>query len=942
MDAADDIRFGAFTLRPRRKQLLRDGEPVSIGQRALDLLIALAQRPGEVLDRDALLAAVWPGRQVEESNLRAQVALLRKALGDGEPGADSRPDHVLTVPGRGYSLVTPIAAPAAALSDRAPPPVSPAASALPMRLQPVLGREAEIEMLTDRLRQHRFVSIIGAGGIGKTTVALAVARHIAAESAEPPRFLDLGAMTDGTLVSAQVLAALEGGGPTQGSRLVLLDSCEPVIGAAAELAERILRTTPAVQLLATSREPLRAEGEWSYRLPSMESPPAGQAITVEAALRFPAVALLAERLQAAGAALPDTEEEVALAAQICRQLDGIPLAIELAATRAAQLGLRALAERLDDRFRLLMQGRRTALPRHQTLRATLDWSHGLLPSEEQRLLRRLAIFQGCFTLDAAVAVGGDDAQPDGTEAVAIVDRVARLLDKSFLAPQPRAGEMAYRCLDTTRLYLLDKMEEAGEFAAIARRHARHFAAVFREAEALWAALPVAEARARLAPDLDNLRGAIDWALGPGREPETGIALTLSGVPLWSALGMIGEAGRRLEAAIAAFQGMAERDPRLGMRLYAALGTVTVNLDGTLESAWVNTLIFAERLGDTEHRLRALNGLTVGAMRRDYREALDYANRFRALAWAEGQPDDGPVGDRLVGYIQHMRGEQAEARRLTESMLARYPRRALQPHQTKLNFFDQRILSKSTLATILWLQGETEAALILGDETVAEAKALEHPFSQFFALGVMAGPLALLSGDLKRAAAARTAILEGWPSNHGWVLRGRSFLALEMMAGDQPEEGLALLREQQAAMSPSSFNKRLPVLHAGIIATLLRLGRPEEALPVAEAALADARASDERWFEPEYARLRGECLVALDAAHAPEAEAEFRAALEQAEAQTARAWSLRLATSLARLRRDEECRARLAALLTHFPAALDTPDLRAARALLATGREQATQ
>ncbi|MDQ1078083.1 winged helix-turn-helix domain-containing protein [Pseudoroseomonas cervicalis] len=958
---SEEIRFGAFTLRPGRRQLLRGDTPVRIGQRALDLLIALARRPGEVLDRDALLPAIWPGRHVEDSNLRAQMAALRRALGEGE--AEAETGHVLTIPGRGYSFVAPPpdAAPPgpAGPVPTAPAPFAPAPpelaqpdmaplGTLPLRLQPVLGREADAALVIARLRERRFVSLIGAGGIGKTTLALSLARQLAPDYAQPPLFVDLGTLADGTLAAGRLLAALQaeaearpgtarpaslGAALAGARRLVILDSCEPVIGAAAALAEQLLQAAPALHLLATSREPLRAEGEWSYRLPSMAAPPADAALGPEAALGFPAVALFVERLQAAGAAPPDAAG-LALIAGICRQLDGIPLAIELAATRAAQLGLAALAARLDDRFRLLMQGRRTALPRHQTLRATLDWSHELLSPEEQRLLRRLAVFQGCFSLEAALAVGGGAEAADPAEAAALVDRLGLLVDKSFLALQARPGGTAYRCLDTTRLYLLQKLEEAGEAEAVALRHARHYAALFEAAELLWASLPVAEARARLAPDIDNLRTAIDWALGRGCQVETGIALTLAGVPLWSALGMVEEARDRLDTAIAAFRGEVEQDPRLGMRLYAALGTITVFLSGTLEAAWVNTLVFAERLGDVEHQLRALNGLALSAMRRDYREALAHARRFRDIAWREGQRDDGPVGDRLVGYILHMLGEQAEARRLTEAMLERYPQRALQPHQTKLNFYDQRILSKSTLARILWLQGESAAALALADETVEEARALGHPFSHFFALALSAAPLAYLAGDTARAATARATILAELRQVPGWVLWGEAYWGLEMTGeAARAEEGLALLRRSLAAMPDTAFSRRIPVFHDGLARAALRLGRPAEALAIIDAALADARGCGEAWYEPEYLRLRGDGLAALGA---PEAEilAAYEAALALAGAQGARAWSLRAATSLAR--RRPAARDALAALLARLPPGEDTPDRRAALALLQPG------
>ncbi|WP_370688651.1 winged helix-turn-helix domain-containing protein [Roseomonas sp. GC11] len=957
MTSEEEISFGEFSLFPGRKLLLRGGEPVRIGQRALDLLVALARRPGEVMDREALIPAVWPGRHVDDSNLRAQMATLRKALGETE--AEAR--HVLTVPGRGYSFVAPLRqaappVPVPAPSSPAPSPSAPDPASLPLlggglpaRLQPVVGREAEIALIAGHLATRRFVSIIGAGGIGKTTVALSVARRLAANYTEPPLLLDLGALTDGALAPAQLLAVLSGaalsGAPASGAstanagslasalggarRLIILDSCEHVIGAAACLAEQILQAGPGLQILATSREPLRAEGEWTYRLPSMECPPEGAPLPARQALAFPAVAFFVERVQATGALHSLDDEEAALVARICRQLDGIPLAIELAATRVALLGLGPLAERLGDRFRLLMQGRRTALPRHQTLRATLDWSHDLLPPEEQRLLRRLAIFQGCFSLDAALAVCGDEGEDPAT----LVDRIGGLVDKSFLMPQPRRVEVAYRCLDTTRLYLTGKLEEAGEAEAIALRHARHYAASFREAEALWERLPVAEARARLCPDIDNLRAAIGWCLGAGGQAALGTALTLSGVPLWSALGLMDEARQRLEAASAAFRGEVEPDPHLGMRLYAALGTVTVFLSGTVEAAWVNTLVFAEQLGDTEHQLRALNGLALGAMRRDYQEALGHALRFQQIAWRDGQPADGPVGDRLVGFILHMQGEQPEARRLTEAMLARYPRRTLQPHQNKLNFYDQRILALATLARIRWLQGEAGPALALAREVAEEARQLDHPSSIIFALGITLWPLAFLMGELEEAAAARLVIQRDLPPLRGWVLWTDAYRGAEMIARDEVEEGLPLLRAAMDAMSPTSFTIRMPLLHAGVVQGLLRLGRAAEALALLDAALEVARQGTELWFEPEYLRLRGEILLALDRP-LPEVAAAFEAALAVAGRQGALAWSLRAATSLVALRRPgaagEADRAGLSAFLARYAPGEDTPDLRAAR------------
>ena len=442
------------------------------------------------------------------------------------------------------------------------------------------------------------------------------------------------------------------------------------------------------------------------------------------------------------------------------------------------------------------------------------------------------MFHGCFTLDAALAVG--TAAP-GEEAETI-ERIGSLVDKSFLAVQPRLGETAYRCLDTTRLYLQPKLEEAGESADVSQRHAQYYLGVFATAAPLWETAPVAEARTRLLPRSRQSPRRHRLEPRPGGRCRHRIALTLAGVPLWSALGLLDETRRRLEAAIAADRARGVPDPGQSMRLQAALGSCTVFLSGTVEAAWAETLRLAEGLGDTEHQLRALNGLALGAMRRDYAEA-EQRKRFRDLAWRHGQPDDGPVGDRLLGYVLHMTGRQAEARQLTEAMLARYPRRSLQPHQNKLNMFDQRILSLGVLARIQWLQGEAAAALALCDAALAEARAMEHPFSQFFALSMMAAPIALLAGDLARARAAREEMTVGFRQTEGWLLWGEAYHALERISAGRSAEGAAALRAALAAMPDSAFSRTFPLFHAGLAQALLDVGRPDDALAAIEAALA---------------------------------------------------------------------------------------------------------
>lgn len=532
------IAFGPFLLLPRQRELRRAGAPVPIGSRALDILILLAERAGEVVGNEEILARVWSGMRVEEGNLRVHIAGLRKALGD----TGRKAKLIANVPNRGYALVSPVqtaAAPRAHIR-------------LPRRLTTVLGRAACIATLAGEIGPHRFVTLVGPGGIGKSTVAIAVAERLAARFADGVAFVDFSGIGSPAVVAATVAGALgvpaASGDPradllaflARRSVLVVFDCCEVAVEALALLAEAILKAAPDVCILATSREPLCGEGERLFRLPPLALPAPGSAPRLEAALSHAAIRLFAERAHAADDGFAATDANIAEIIEICRRLDGIPLAIEIVAARVAQMSLRELGDRLDGRFSLLIRGRRTAVARHQTLRATLDWSFDLLGADEQRLAMRLAIFRGAFSTDAAAAVAICDGSGD---AVAVAEGVARLVDKSLVSVERGASAAHYRLLDVTRAYLIEKLEASGDFDAICGVHARYFLALLTDGPD--PAEP--RARRRLARSLDNIRAAIAWAFGPGGDADTGIALTLAARPLWTALGLTGEMRQMLAA-----------------------------------------------------------------------------------------------------------------------------------------------------------------------------------------------------------------------------------------------------------------------------------------------------------------------------------------------------------------------------------------------------------
>jgi predicted ATPase/DNA-binding winged helix-turn-helix (wHTH) protein len=448
------LAFGPFCLFPAERRLEREGKPVRLGGRALDLLIVLVERAGEVVSNRALLEGVWRNVNVEESSLRFHIKNLRKALGDTQ--SDTR--YVTNVPGRGYCFAAPIDRMARADARHSGGLRIGARTSLPARGTEVVGRSDSIDAVSRKLSRRRIVTICGPAGIGKTTLAIATAEALRSTFGNAVLFVDLAPIEDPSLVVSALVSALglvlREDDPVSAvvdflrdeRLLVVLDNSEQVIEAVAGLVDRILRETVQIHMLVTSREPLRIEGERVHRLAPLECPPIKADITADDAKTYAAVQLFVDRATASVDGFSLTDALAPAVAEICRRLDGIPLAIELAAARVEFFGISTLASRLDSMFALLTQGRRFALPRHQTLRATLDWGYDLLSPTEQAVLRRIAIFRAPFTLDSALAViDGPAASIDNA-----VDAMANLVAKSLLSAQSRGDIALYRVWQRAR------------------------------------------------------------------------------------------------------------------------------------------------------------------------------------------------------------------------------------------------------------------------------------------------------------------------------------------------------------------------------------------------------------------------------------------------------------------------------------------------------------
>ena len=466
------LLFGPFELNVTERSLKKADEAVPLGGRAFDILMALIDRAGEVVTKGELIAKAWPDVMVEEGNLRVQLSALRKALGDGQ--FSSR--YISSVQGRGYCFVAPLVR-RGGTQDEGSGFVG--SSNLPPALGRMVGRDEAVRDIRARLRAERLVTVLGAGGIGKTTVAVAVGHTASTDFSDGVFFIDLSTLQHKEQVFRAVAAAIglshQFVDPKDAlfkvirnlKALVILDTCEHLVATTAELADDLLQRAPGVGLLATSRASLQTASESVFRLLPLDCPPDQARLTAVQALSFSAARLFVERVSARGNNFSLSDDDAPAVAEICRKLDGIALAIELAAGRAATFGIRDTLLRLGSRLDLLKFGRRTANPRHQTLRATLDWSHDHLSEAERTVLRRIAIFAGQFTLNAAVAV----AEQQDITGADIADAIGSLVDKSLVGLTTDHCGSSYQLLDTTRSYALEKLKAAGEVDRVAAQHA---------------------------------------------------------------------------------------------------------------------------------------------------------------------------------------------------------------------------------------------------------------------------------------------------------------------------------------------------------------------------------------------------------------------------------------------------------------------------------------
>jgi len=936
--------FGSFQLIPHRRLLLDGSQPTGVGSRALDILIALVEAAGTIISNRQIMARVWEGTHVEDGALRVHIAALRKVLRDGKDGNR----FILNVPGQGYCFTAPVTQGAQQPEPSAPQPA--AKLPRPRQYGDVVGRADSIAALVAQLGRRRLLTIVGPGGIGKTTVAIAVANAVADSFSGGVAFVPLAAVTDAAHVSSAIGRAIELEAADPGSLanistwlrdkhlLIVLDNCEHVIDKAAEIAEILLKAAPLVRILATSREPLRAEEEALHRLATLSVPLPSTSITAAEALAYSSVQLFVERAVASFDRFAFTDATAAVVCEICRRLDGLPLALELAAVQVEAIGLHDLLRRLEDRFGILTKGRRTALQRQQTLRATMDWSHDLLPQRERIVLRRLAAFRGDFTMETAceVASGGD------IQAVGIVESIADLTDHSLISTDIGSDITWHRLLETTRIYAAEKLEQSGEANTLRRRHAAYFRSLFEQAEQERDGVLREGWLATYARLIDDVRSALDWAFSPDGDHQLGASLTAAAVPLLIDLSLLTECRERTERALAVL-GEDQAMTSVRMRLSAGLGwslMYGVGRSADAAAAWRKTLELAEALNDSNYRRHALWGLCIDQFNNgNVRVAVSYAERVAALIGASSRVSDLMTADRLQATALHYLGDQARARHFIDRALAHGLTVAVGTRSVGAGL-DLVVSAHYFQARILYLQGHANQARRIVVQNIAECEGARQPLTFCSVLGQGACPIAFLAGDLDDAERYGRMLLAHTErfQIRLWNIWARCFVSLVAIRRGQTDQGIKGMQEGLTAAGEARLLPRFLLIRGEYARHMAQAGAANEALRSVEELLAACEARDEGWYVPELLRIQADLLLSVAAGEADQAEVLYRRSLDLAREQDARAWEMRTGISYARFliwcRRRADAIALLQAVLDRYPDAGETEDARAARALLA--------
>lgn len=908
----EEIRFGPFCLLPDRGLLLRNEQPVRLGSRAAEILTLLARNAGTLVSKSEIIGKVWPDTIVVEANLSVHMSALRRALDDDSATSA----YIVTVPGRGYRFVAPVVvdhsgAPHVTASGDGP-------SNLPLLMTRLIGRSDILASLLARLPEQRLTTIVGTGGVGKTALALNVAERQLGRWRDGVWIADFASLADAGLVPSAVATVLglevRSSNPmpaiisalAEREMLLLFDNCEHVIEAVATISYGILQSVRSVSILATSREPLTIPGETVLRLEPLGVPPENELVGAQEALHYSAIQLLCERARAIDGDFALADEDALAASLVCRKLGGIPLAIEFASALVPIFGLKGLSTRLDDRLRLLSDGHRSALPRHRTLTAALDWSYQLLDVEDQCMLRQLAVFSGGFTIEAAASVAGhglDDA---------VAETLARLVRKSLVTPDLRDARLRFRLLETTRAFAIGALERAGEAAQATRRHAEYFArALHGDGEFP----PAAQDHVPFVLELDNIRSALRWATSDQGDTSIALAIGAGALPIWFGLSLLTECGTRMNALMDGLDPVLRQSP-YGAAIDIAIQATEIFTVGARDASyqdWTERQQMAMDRDQLLERVRLLLGRwTYNIRMPDYDLADQQARELESLAHLSeiANPDDVPLAflvDRAHlgataawarGTTLHHIGDLSAARACLERFLVEETP-AMRAFFMTITGFDRRSDVLGLLSIAKCLQGDVEAGLADAEQAIVEARSTRKalPINEAlqwacFTMVLMDRPVAGIAPLVEEM--LTTSKNHSLFSHYGVALCLKGCLAA---ASGRHEAAVERLQAGLTQLQDANYGPFDPFFMGVMATSLMTLGRIGEARD-GIATFEQRRVSHHGFCGPEYSRRKA--LLSALTGNPAAAERGLRAALDEAIGQGAQLWHLRVASDLVAL------------------------------------------
>ncbi len=877
------FQFGDFRFLPEAQSLLYKGQPVGLGGRGFDILTLLVARAGEVVSKADLFAHVWPDYIVHDHNLKVNVGNLRRSLAELDPSME----YIATIAGRGYKFV------AALESDRPAPARQVVAStsrhiAAP-QVRPLLGRDEATRQISEKLDQAGYVTIVGPGGAGKTSLAVTVAEQSCGAN-EAIAFADLSTLSDPRFVVPAIASALGVSlgfdDPIAGvidvlrsNRLLLIiDNCEHVVAMAATIVERISADVPSARIIATSREPLRTRHEQIHFLSGLAYPHQTTTMSISDALQFPAIQLFISKAYGLGDIKP-TDEYVRSVVSICSRLDGLALAIELAAGTASVLAPSALDDLFRDGFDTMNRGARDAPLRHQSLEATLDWSYRLLPDREAVLLGLLSVFSGRFNSDDVEAMYFAGA----LEPMTGRDALSQLVAKSLVSAEYDGGTVHYRLAESTGAYAARRLS-----GSLYREKARrHFAVRTKDklqiAERDWSSQTSREWLGKYRRQIDDVRAAIGWAFDPAGDAALGVELVVAALPLWQELSAFREMLEAIDLAgsnSAALMGLAPLGRAKLSTARAWAMTLARHMHPQTDDAWRESIFHANGSRDAEFEIRSVCGQAVFlAYSGRPRTALRSMNEFaaaKALDWSTA-----PDGKRLLAHIKIYAGEFNSASADLEALMDDWGHLE-EGHGLSRFQVDLPAGIRFSQAFLYWLQGDSDRASRLAGQAIDRAADLDHMISLGNAISLAALPIAFVEGDLETVSRLQHQLADVSRRESVGIYEGTAkFFAGAIQSSRGEQAGFTLMQDSINGLLRGNWRARVPFYRSLLAEAYLAAGELQLAEDSLRTVLAETGIREERWWHPDLWRVAG--MIAAGNSRPDKAMRYFQTSLDRARA-----------------------------------------------------------